>query len=87
MNKHIVFGLVPFVSISGCAAFGGKGFRIEVETEGPGVHQSKSVKMRTDYQIENGLSVKRNAKTGEYEIELGSATTKDADAGVFMLLS
>ena len=79
----VCIGLI-MLSCGGCA---GKGFKIEIETKGPAAGQSKKVKMVTDYQIENGLSVKRNAETGEYEIELGSATTKDANTGVFMLLS
>ena len=72
------------LALAGCA---GKGLRVEVATEGPGANQSKSVKILTDYQIENGFFLRRNTETGEYEIELGSATTKDADAGVFMLIS
>ncbi len=80
----LLVGLI-MMACSGCA--GGKGLRIEVDTEGPAADQSKSVKLETDYQIENGFELRRNTKTGDYEIILGSATTKDADSGVWMMMS
>ena len=61
----------------GCA---GKGLKVEVETP------EKKIHMTTDYQIENGFKMSRNMETGEYEIELGSATTKDAEMGVIVEL-
>jgi len=84
----VIFAIAMFIILvllsTGCA---GKGLKIEVETEGPGANQTKKVKIETDYQVENGFKLTRNTVTGDYEIDLGSATTKDADAGVFMLLS
>jgi hypothetical protein len=86
-NLLAVLMVILWVSLmfvlAGCA---GKGLRLEVETEG-GATQTKKVKLLTDYQIENGLHIKRNTETGDYEIELGSATTKDADPGLWMLMS
>ncbi len=80
----LLFGLI-MMACGGCA--GGKGLRIEVDTEGPEANQTKHVKLETDYQIENGFELRRNIKTGDYEIILGSATTKDADSGVWILIS
>lgn len=60
---------------AGCG--GGKGLKIDVQVDGT----DKKVTLETDYQIENGLKITRNITTGEYEIALGSATTKDAEMG------
>ncbi len=79
----LLVGLI-MAACTGCA---GKGLKIEVDTEGPGANQTKHVKIMTDYQIENGFELVRNTITGDYEISLGSATTKDADSGVWMLMS
>jgi hypothetical protein len=63
--------------LTGCA---GKGLKVELEVDG------KKVLVETDYQIENGFTMKRNIETGYYEIELGSATTKDADTNLMMMM-
>jgi len=69
--------------LSGCA---GKGLKLEVHTTGPN-NETKDVKVETDYQVENGFNLKRNTETGDYEIDLGSATTKDADPGMWMFMN
>lgn len=61
---------LPF--IGGCAMFGGQGLKLDIETP------EKTIAFKTDYQIENGLRLVRTDE-GEYDIELGSATTKDAE--------
>lgn len=71
----ILFFVVLLVT-AGCG--GGKGLKIDVQVDGT----DKKVTLETDYQIENGLKITRNIKTGEYEIVLGSATTKDAETGL-----
>lgn len=71
--------LVLLVLLSGCAAFGGDGLKLNVETP------DKKVTLDVDYQIENGLRLVRTDE-GEYDIELGSATTKDAEMGVVIEL-
>ena len=48
--------------------------RLDIDTP------DKTIAFRTDYQIENGLRLVRTDE-GEYDIELGSATTKDAEMG------
>jgi hypothetical protein len=63
------------VFLTGCA---GQGLKMEVVTP------DKEISLKTDYQIENGFKMTRNTETGEYEIELGSATTKDAEMGVII---
>jgi len=74
----LILSAIYLTSLTGC---GGKGLKIEVETSGIGDGAEKHVTLSTDYQIENGFTMKRNIKTGEYDIELGSATTKDAEMG------
>jgi hypothetical protein len=77
----IVIGVLVVILglTSGCAMFGGDGLRLNVETP------EKTVSLDVDYQIENGLKLIRT-EAGEYEIELGSATTKDAEMGVVIEL-
>ena len=63
--------------IGGCTA--GKGLRVDyVDQDG------KNVIVSTDYQIENGFTMERNAEG--YKIDLGSATTKENEAGLYMLI-
>ena len=71
--------MLALMLLTGCA---GKGLLLDVKTEG----NNKDVRVSTDYQIENGFKMTRNIQTGEYEIELGSATTKDAEMGVIVEL-
>ena len=75
--KYLLIVLIAMFVLSGCA---GKGLKVEVEIDG----NNKTVNVETDYQIENGFKMTRNTKTGEYDIEFGSATTKDAETG-FMI--
>ena len=65
--------------LGGCA---GKGLQVEVETSGEGANATKSVTVDTDYQVENGFTMERDGDG--YKIDLGSATTKDAEAGVMI---
>jgi hypothetical protein len=76
--------LIASFMLAGCA---GKGLQVDVETSGEGPNAAKRVKLRTDYQIENGFKMTRNTITGDYEIDLGSATTKDADPGMWLFLN
>lgn len=84
-GRMILTGIVVFVwvcalivvfMLSGCA---GKGLEVDyVDTGG------KNVSISTDYQIENGFTMERDGEG--YKIELGSATTKDAEMGVVVEL-
>jgi hypothetical protein len=74
---------IMFAALAGCA---GKGLRVDVKTTG-GSDPTKDVKLSTDYQIENGFKMTRNTITGDYEIELGSATTKDADPAMWQFMN
>ena len=65
--------------LAGCA---GEGLKVNVETSGEGANATKSVQVDTDYQVENGFTMERDGDG--YKIELGSATTKDAEAGVMV---
>jgi hypothetical protein len=69
------------LGLGGCA---GQGMKLHVQTVGD---ESKVVDFQTDYQIENGFHMTRNVESGEYEINLGSATTKDTDAGLYQFMS
>jgi uncharacterized lipoprotein YehR (DUF1307 family) len=70
--KILLIVLVSIIALSGCA---GKGLKVDyVDLEG------KDVSISTDYQIENGFKMERNPDG--YVIELGSATTKDAEFGL-----
>lgn len=60
------------LAMASCA---GKGLQIEYTDD-----EGKEVSILTDYQVENGFFMKRGSDG--YEIELGSATTKDADVAV-----
>lgn len=73
--------LLIWAAILATAGCGGKGLRVDVRTTGTGINTTKDVSLSTDYQIENGFKMTRNVKTGDYEIDLGSATTKDAQMG------
>jgi hypothetical protein len=66
--------LIGTIFLAGCGAFGGQGLKLDIETP------DKTIAFKTDYQIENGLRLVRT-DVGEYDIELGSATTKDAEMG------
>jgi hypothetical protein len=72
MNRLItILGLV-LVVLCGCA---GKGLKIDyVDPSG------KNVTISTDYQVENGFTMERDGEG--YKIDLGSATTKDAEMGI-----
>jgi len=61
----------------GCA---GKGLKVDVQTSGEGANAEKRVQLTTDYQIENGFKMERDGDG--YKIDLGSATTKDAEVGL-----
>jgi len=74
----VVFYLALMLLLGGCA---GEGIRIDLTTP------DKTFTLKTDYQIENGLKIHRNIETGEYDVELGSATTKDTEAGLYMLIA
>jgi hypothetical protein len=77
----VVVVLALLVVLGGCA---GEGLKINVETSGEGVNATKSVQVNTDYQVENGFTMERDGDG--YKIELGSATTKDAETGVMIEL-
>jgi len=74
----VVLYLAIMLLLGGCA---GKGIKLDLTTP------DKTFSLKTDYQIENGLKIHRNMDTGEYDIELGSATTKDTEAGLYMLVA
>lgn len=69
----LVWGLMigGVIGSTGCA---GKGLQVEY-TDGEG----KVVTVDTDYQVENGFTMERDGDG--YKIDLGSATTKDAEMG------
>lgn len=71
-----LFIMIGIILSTGCA---GQGMRLDIETP------EKQISFKTDYQIENGLRLVRT-DDGEYDIELGSATTKDAEMGVVVEL-
>jgi len=75
----VLVALIAMVFLAGCA---GKGLQVEVETSGEGANASKKVTVDTDYQVENGFTMERDGDG--YKIDLGSATTKDAEAGVLI---
>jgi len=78
MTKWLLV-LIGTVFLAGCGTFGGQGLRLNIDTP------DKNIVFRTDYQIENGLRLVRT-EGGEYDIELGAATTKDADASAITTL-
>ena len=47
---------------------------------------SSEVLLETRYELESGGSVTYNAETKSYEIVLASATTKDSDSGMWMIM-
>lgn len=75
----VVLMCVGLLVLGGCG--GPKGLLIEVTTDSGG---NKEVMVETDFQIQDGFKLTRNIQTGEYEVELGSATTKDVDTGVVL---
>ena len=76
----LLFWMMIFMT-AGCA---GKGLKVDVQTSGEGANETKSVKLTTDYQIENGFKMERDGDG--YKIDLGSATTKDAEVGIMIEL-
>jgi hypothetical protein len=75
----IIIVLISSLLLTGCAMFGGQGLKLDIETP------DKTIAFKTDYQIENGLRLVRTDE-GEYDIELGSATTKDAEVTMMVEL-
>ena len=75
IDVGIIFAAILII-IPGCA---GNGIKLDIKTE------DKEIKFKTDYQVENGLRLVRT-EGGEYDIELGSATTKDQDATMWAFM-
>lgn len=75
----VCVSLLVVCALAGCAAFSPPALELNISKELPEGQGNTDVQLVTRYELEQGGQLYLNKETGEWEINLNSATVNDTD--------